>query len=165
MTVQQELEGGGDGVKRRDFLYLATATLGLAGAALATWPFIDSMNPAADTRAAGAPVDVDLSPLQPGQPLAGRVRGGNEPYGVAGCARPALGAVAAQAQLEPDRAAGDRDFGGAGGCRGRQAAGEGDADRPQQPQSTLPLSSSIRCMLLRSATSFMRAPSCAPACR
>jgi hypothetical protein len=36
VTVRQELEGDGDGVKRRDFLYLATATLGLAGAALAT---------------------------------------------------------------------------------------------------------------------------------
>ena len=75
MTVQQELEGDGDGVKRRDFLYLATATLGLAGAALATWPFIDSMNPAADTRAAGAPVDVDLSPLQPGQQIMLKWRG------------------------------------------------------------------------------------------
>jgi ubiquinol-cytochrome c reductase iron-sulfur subunit len=47
----------------------------LAGAALAAWPFIDSMEPAADTRAAGAPVDVDLSSLQPGQQIMLKWRG------------------------------------------------------------------------------------------
>ncbi|MRG70938.1 ubiquinol-cytochrome c reductase iron-sulfur subunit [Alphaproteobacteria bacterium HT1-32] len=36
---------------RRDFLTLATAATGAVGAACAIWPFVDSMNPAADTLA------------------------------------------------------------------------------------------------------------------
>lgn len=51
---------------RRDFLLVATATVGAVGAALAAWPFIDSMNPAADVRAL-ATTDVDLSPVEVGQ--------------------------------------------------------------------------------------------------
>jgi len=54
---------------RRDFLLLVTGALGLVGAASALWPFIDSLEPAADTLAAGAPVDVDLSPIKPGQQI------------------------------------------------------------------------------------------------
>ena len=33
---------------RRDFLLLSTATVGAVGTALAVWPLIDAMNPAAD---------------------------------------------------------------------------------------------------------------------
>ncbi len=55
-----------EGASRRDFLLIATATLGAAGAALAAWPFIHSMNPAADTLAL-ASTGVDLSPIAPGQ--------------------------------------------------------------------------------------------------
>jgi len=51
---------------RRDFLLITTATVGAVGAALAVWPFIDSMNPAADVLAL-ASTDVDLSPVQEGQ--------------------------------------------------------------------------------------------------
>lgn len=51
---------------RRDFLLITTATVGAVGAALAAWPFIDSMNPAADVLAL-ASTDVDLSPVQEGQ--------------------------------------------------------------------------------------------------
>ena len=54
---------------RRDFLLLVTGALGVVGIASALWPFIDSLEPAADTIAAGAPVDVDLSAMQPGQQL------------------------------------------------------------------------------------------------
>jgi ubiquinol-cytochrome c reductase iron-sulfur subunit len=36
---------------RRDFLTIATAATGAVGAACAIWPFVDSMNPAADTLA------------------------------------------------------------------------------------------------------------------
>jgi len=61
-------------VKRRDFLYLATAAMGAVGAALAAWPFIDSLEPAADTLAAGGAVDVDISALQPGQQILVRWR-------------------------------------------------------------------------------------------
>ncbi len=52
---------------RRDFLYIATATVGAVGAASALVPLIGQMNPDATTIAAGAPVDVDLAPIQPGQ--------------------------------------------------------------------------------------------------
>lgn len=53
---------------RRDFLLIATRTLGATGVGLATWPFVDSLNPAADTRA-HATVEVDLSPVAPGQAI------------------------------------------------------------------------------------------------
>ena len=52
---------------RRDFLYIATATVGAVGAASLLAPLVGQMNPDASTIAAGAPVDVDLSPIQSGQ--------------------------------------------------------------------------------------------------
>jgi ubiquinol-cytochrome c reductase iron-sulfur subunit len=55
--------------ERRDFLYLATGAVGATGAALAAWPFVDQMNPDAAVVAAGAPVEVDLSPIAVGQIL------------------------------------------------------------------------------------------------
>jgi ubiquinol-cytochrome c reductase iron-sulfur subunit len=51
---------------RRDFLLIATGAVGLVGTALAAWPFIDSMNPAADTLAL-ASTGVDLAPVEVGQ--------------------------------------------------------------------------------------------------
>src|SRR5277367_4878785 len=54
---------------RRDFLYLATASVGAVGAAATLWPFIDSMNPDASTIAAGGPIDIDLKQIQPGQQI------------------------------------------------------------------------------------------------
>jgi ubiquinol-cytochrome c reductase iron-sulfur subunit len=62
------------GESRRDFLYLATATLGAVGAAAAMWPFIDSMNPAADVRALSS-TEVDLAPVALGQRLTVKWRG------------------------------------------------------------------------------------------
>ncbi len=60
---------------RRDFLtMLALASAGVAGIAIA-WPFIDSMEPAADTLAAGEPIDVDVSKLAPGQQIVVTWRG------------------------------------------------------------------------------------------
>jgi ubiquinol-cytochrome c reductase iron-sulfur subunit len=52
---------------RRDFLYIATVTVGAVGAAATLIPLIDQMNPDAATIAAGAPVEFDLSKVQPGQ--------------------------------------------------------------------------------------------------
>lgn len=52
---------------RRDFLYVATSTVGAVGAAAATWPLISQMNPDASTVAAGAPIEVDLAPIPAGQ--------------------------------------------------------------------------------------------------
>ncbi len=54
---------------RRDFLTIAGNALAVVGAACVAWPLIDSMNPAQDTLAAGAPVDIDISKLQPGQQI------------------------------------------------------------------------------------------------
>ena len=56
----------GAGVKRRDFLYLATGAVGAIGTAIAAWPFIYSMNPAADVLALST-TEVDLAPVQTGQ--------------------------------------------------------------------------------------------------
>lgn len=53
---------------RRDFLLYATSTVGAVGTGLALWPFIDNMNPAADTLAL-ASTEVDLSPIAEGQSI------------------------------------------------------------------------------------------------
>ena len=53
---------------RRDFLYLTAGAFGAVGAASFAWPFIDSLNPAADTLAM-ATVDIDLSPVEEGQSI------------------------------------------------------------------------------------------------
>ena len=37
--------GQAEGGNRRDFLYVATGTLGAVGVAAASWPFIHQMNP------------------------------------------------------------------------------------------------------------------------
>jgi ubiquinol-cytochrome c reductase iron-sulfur subunit len=52
---------------RRDFLYIATATVGAVGAAATLIPLISQMNPDASTVAAGAPIEVDLTPIAEGQ--------------------------------------------------------------------------------------------------
>jgi ubiquinol-cytochrome c reductase iron-sulfur subunit len=60
---------GHDGGTRRDFLAIAATAVAGVGAACAVWPLLSSMNPARDTLAAGAPVDVDISKIQPGQQI------------------------------------------------------------------------------------------------
>ena len=52
---------------RRDFLFLATGAGLAVGAGAVVWPLISSMAPDADTIAAGAPIEVDLTPIQDGQ--------------------------------------------------------------------------------------------------
>ena len=52
---------------RRDFLYLATGAVGAVGAGFAAWPFVSALAPDAETVAAGAPVELDLSPIAAGQ--------------------------------------------------------------------------------------------------
>ena len=54
---------------RRKALTNSAAVVGGIGAAVATWPFISSMNPSASALAAGAPVEVDLSKMEPGQQI------------------------------------------------------------------------------------------------
>jgi ubiquinol-cytochrome c reductase iron-sulfur subunit len=54
---------------RRDFLYVATGAAAAVGAAAIAWPLISQMNPDASTVAAGAPIEVDLTPIAMGQDI------------------------------------------------------------------------------------------------
>lgn len=63
-----------DAGKRR-FLVAATTVVGGVGVGFALVPFISSMQPSAKARAAGAPVRVDISKLEPGQKLTVEWRG------------------------------------------------------------------------------------------
>lgn len=56
------------GETRRDFLTLSAAAFTAIGVGAIAWPFVASMNPAADVLAL-ASTDVDLSPIQPGQSI------------------------------------------------------------------------------------------------
>ena len=49
---------------RRDFLFVATGAAAAVGGLTTLWPFISQMNPNASTIAAGAPIEVDLSPIR-----------------------------------------------------------------------------------------------------
>ncbi|TKB51257.1 ubiquinol-cytochrome c reductase iron-sulfur subunit [Ferrimonas sediminicola] len=60
---------------RRRFLTAATAVVGSVGAAAVAVPFIKSWNPSAKAKAAGAPVEVNISKLEPGQLLRVEWRG------------------------------------------------------------------------------------------
>jgi ubiquinol-cytochrome c reductase iron-sulfur subunit len=59
---------------RRDFLHLVAGGFGLVGTGAVIWPFIHSMNPAADVLAL-ASTEVDLKPIQPGQRITVTWRG------------------------------------------------------------------------------------------
>lgn len=59
----------GDGeTTRRDFIYIAGASVAAVGVAATVWPFIDQMNPAADTRALST-TEVDLAAVPEGQQI------------------------------------------------------------------------------------------------
>ncbi|BAZ94915.1 ubiquinol-cytochrome c reductase iron-sulfur subunit [Thiohalobacter sp. COW1] len=60
-----------DGVdtSRRRFLTAATSVVGAVGAVYVAVPFVKSMWPSARAQAAGAPVEVDISKIEPGQML------------------------------------------------------------------------------------------------
>jgi len=59
---------------RRDFLYIASGTVAALGAAATLVPLIAQMNPDASTLAAGGPVDLDISKIEPGQQVVIRWR-------------------------------------------------------------------------------------------
>lgn len=66
----------GDGVnKNRRRLLVATSVVGGVGTAFAVVPFVKSMLPSAKTKTAGAPVEVDISKLEPGQQMTVSWRG------------------------------------------------------------------------------------------
>lgn len=66
-----------DGVNagRRRFLVAATSVVGAAGAAGAAVPFVGSWFPSAKAKAAGAPVKVNISKIEPGQQMIAEWRG------------------------------------------------------------------------------------------
>lgn len=61
--------------ERRQFLLTSTSVLGGVGAMCALTPFVASWMPSAKAQAAGAPVEVDLSKLEPGQQVTVEWRG------------------------------------------------------------------------------------------
>jgi ubiquinol-cytochrome c reductase iron-sulfur subunit len=66
-----------DGVNagRRRFLVAATSVVGAAGAVGAEVPFVGSWFPSAKAKAAGAPVKVNISKIEPGQQIVAEWRG------------------------------------------------------------------------------------------
>lgn len=63
-----------DGTTRRDFMVLTASALGAVGACAVAWPFVNSMNPSSDVLALSS-IEVDLSPIQPGQTIKVKWRG------------------------------------------------------------------------------------------
>ena len=59
---------------RRDFIHIAAGMATVGGAAILAWPFIDQMNPAADTLAM-ASIDFDLNKVVAGQQVTIKWRG------------------------------------------------------------------------------------------
>jgi ubiquinol-cytochrome c reductase iron-sulfur subunit len=66
--------GAEEGATRRDFMALTAGAVAAVGGACAAWPVINSLNPAADVLAL-ASIEVDLSPVKPGQTIKVKWRG------------------------------------------------------------------------------------------
>ena len=60
---------------KRNFLITATACTGAIGAAAMAVPFVGSMLPSERAKAAGAPVEVDISKIEPGTMMTAEWRG------------------------------------------------------------------------------------------
>lgn len=60
---------------RRRVLIAATSAVAVVGVGFTLVPFVESMNPSAKARAAGAPVEADISKLEPGALLRVKFRG------------------------------------------------------------------------------------------
>jgi ubiquinol-cytochrome c reductase iron-sulfur subunit len=70
-----EMSTEGVNKSRRRVLIAATSAVGAVGAVYVAVPFVASMNPSARARAAGAPVEADISKLEPGALLRVKWRG------------------------------------------------------------------------------------------
>ena len=55
------------GLSRRRFLTTTATVVGGAGAIATTWPFISTMTPSARAKAIGAPIEVDIGDMKPGE--------------------------------------------------------------------------------------------------
>ena len=71
----QTVATGPDDASKRDFLFIATGAVGAVGLGAAVWPLIDQMQPDAATIAAGAPLEVNIGAVQPGQQIIVKWRG------------------------------------------------------------------------------------------
>lgn len=60
---------------KRDFLFIATGAVGAVGAAAVVWPLVDQMQPDTATIAAGAPLEVNIGAIPPGQQIIVKWRG------------------------------------------------------------------------------------------
>ncbi len=63
---EQDGESVGGSSSRRRFLTATTAVIGATGASIAMWPFLASWQPSARARSIGAPVQIDVSRIEPG---------------------------------------------------------------------------------------------------
>ena len=97
---------------RRHFLLVATTVTGVAGAALTAVPFLASWKPSARAQALGAPVEADISKLEPGAMIKVNWRGQADlhraPHAARCCAKldsPELTVAAARPGVEGIRAA------------------------------------------------------------
>lgn len=73
-TSDSSTEEHGEGVKRRDFLYIAAGGFGALTAGSMAWPLIDNLNPAANVLAL-ASVEIDISKIEVGQSILAKWRG------------------------------------------------------------------------------------------
>src|SRR4030065_1112854 len=73
--MSQEVDGQKVDVRKRKFLIAATSAIGGVAAAGAAVPLVMSMMPSARAKAAGAPVEVDISKIEPGMLLTVEWRG------------------------------------------------------------------------------------------
>ena len=55
-------------LKRRDFLYTVTYTIGAVGLGAAIWPLVDQMNPDSSVKALST-TEVDISSIEPGKTI------------------------------------------------------------------------------------------------
>lgn len=63
-----------DGVTRRDMIHVGAGVMAGVGAVASLWPFVDQMNPAADTLAL-ASIEVDVSQIDVGSAIVVKWRG------------------------------------------------------------------------------------------
>jgi ubiquinol-cytochrome c reductase iron-sulfur subunit len=79
MAETSNIDGHGhDGENRRDFLYLATGAAGAVAVGGIIWPLVSQLAPNAREEAAGAPVQLNVSAVEPGMVITVVWRGG--PY-------------------------------------------------------------------------------------
>jgi len=74
MAFSTVLSGAPADPTRRDFLMVATGALAAVGGIATAWPFINNLNPAADTLALSS-VEVNVQPIAVGQAITVKWRG------------------------------------------------------------------------------------------